>query len=136
MFCLDNHEPLTRQATERRAVTCLVFPNDVQDMKAVEAPPHEHGARRAHRVERVAGDDDGAVGLHGDRARDAARADRDERDAVAGKRGVERSGRRPPRQQMEGALPVKYLAAALAAALIVLLGACSDDDDDDGNSGE
>jgi pyruvate dehydrogenase (quinone) len=32
-----------RIATEHRTVTCLVFPNDVQDMEAVEAPPREHG---------------------------------------------------------------------------------------------
>jgi pyruvate dehydrogenase (quinone) len=32
-----------RIALEHRCVTCLIFPNDVQEMKAVEAPPHEHG---------------------------------------------------------------------------------------------
>ena len=32
-----------RIARDRRAVTCIVFPNDVQDMEAVEAPPHQHG---------------------------------------------------------------------------------------------
>jgi pyruvate dehydrogenase (quinone) len=32
-----------RIALDRRTVTCLIFPNDVQDMKAVEAPPHKHG---------------------------------------------------------------------------------------------
>ncbi|HWI37836.1 MAG TPA: thiamine pyrophosphate-requiring protein [Burkholderiales bacterium] len=32
-----------RIATEHRTVTCIVFPNDLQDMEAVEAPPHEHG---------------------------------------------------------------------------------------------
>jgi pyruvate dehydrogenase (quinone) len=32
-----------RIAMDRRTVTCLIFPNDVQDMKAVQAPPHKHG---------------------------------------------------------------------------------------------
>ena len=32
-----------RIAIERRTVTCVILPNDVQDMKAVETPPHEHG---------------------------------------------------------------------------------------------
>jgi pyruvate dehydrogenase (quinone) len=32
-----------RIALEHRTVTCLVFPNDVQDMKAVPTPPREHG---------------------------------------------------------------------------------------------
>jgi pyruvate dehydrogenase (quinone) len=32
-----------RIAMDRRSVTCLIFPNDVQDMKAVEAPPRKHG---------------------------------------------------------------------------------------------
>jgi pyruvate dehydrogenase (quinone) len=32
-----------RIAVEHRTVTCLVFPNDLQDMKAVEQPPREHG---------------------------------------------------------------------------------------------
>jgi pyruvate dehydrogenase (quinone) len=32
-----------RIATEHRTVTCLVFPNDLQDMKAVETPAREHG---------------------------------------------------------------------------------------------
>jgi len=32
-----------RIATEHRTVTCIVFPNDLQDMEAVEAPPREHG---------------------------------------------------------------------------------------------
>ena len=32
-----------RIAREHRTVTCLVFPNDVQDMKAVPTPPREHG---------------------------------------------------------------------------------------------
>lgn len=33
-----------RIAMERRAVTCVIFPNDVQDLPAVESPPREHGA--------------------------------------------------------------------------------------------
>ncbi|OZI22507.1 thiamine pyrophosphate-requiring protein [Bordetella genomosp. 7] len=32
-----------RIALERRAVTCLIVPNDVQDLPAVPAPPREHG---------------------------------------------------------------------------------------------
>ncbi|HEY0338697.1 MAG TPA: thiamine pyrophosphate-requiring protein, partial [Burkholderiales bacterium] len=32
-----------RIAREQRTVTCIIFPNDVQDMEAVETPPHEHG---------------------------------------------------------------------------------------------
>jgi pyruvate dehydrogenase (quinone) len=32
-----------RIARDRRTVTCVIFPNDVQDMDAVEAPPHKHG---------------------------------------------------------------------------------------------
>lgn len=32
-----------RIAMERRAVTCVILPNDVQDLPAVEVPPHEHG---------------------------------------------------------------------------------------------
>ena len=32
-----------RIAIEHRTVTCLIFPNDVQDMKAVPTPPREHG---------------------------------------------------------------------------------------------
>ncbi|KAG0775226.1 hypothetical protein G6F22_013460 [Rhizopus arrhizus] len=32
-----------RIAMERRGVTCLIFPNDVQDLEAVEAPPRQHG---------------------------------------------------------------------------------------------
>jgi pyruvate dehydrogenase (quinone) len=32
-----------RIALEHRTVTCIVFPNDVQDMKAVATPPREHG---------------------------------------------------------------------------------------------
>jgi pyruvate dehydrogenase (quinone) len=32
-----------RIALEHRTVTCIVFPNDVQDMKAVPTPPREHG---------------------------------------------------------------------------------------------
>src|SRR5438067_4128266 len=32
-----------RIALEHRTVTCLIFPNDVQDMKAVPMPPREHG---------------------------------------------------------------------------------------------
>ncbi len=32
-----------RIAMERRTVTCVILPNDVQDLPAVEAPPHEHG---------------------------------------------------------------------------------------------
>src|SRR5581483_6534617 len=32
-----------RIAREERTVTCIIFPNDIQDVKAVETPPHEHG---------------------------------------------------------------------------------------------
>ena len=32
-----------RIARDRRTVTCIVFPNDVQDMEAVERPPRKHG---------------------------------------------------------------------------------------------
>jgi pyruvate dehydrogenase (quinone) len=32
-----------RIAIEHRTVTCLIFPNDVQEMKAVPTPPREHG---------------------------------------------------------------------------------------------
>src|SRR3954451_19344542 len=32
-----------RIALEHRTVACIVFPNDVQDMKAVPTPPREHG---------------------------------------------------------------------------------------------
>lgn len=32
-----------RIAIERRTVTCVILPNDVQEMKAVETPPREHG---------------------------------------------------------------------------------------------
>lgn len=32
-----------RIALEHRTVTCLIFPNDVQEMEAVEKPPREHG---------------------------------------------------------------------------------------------
>jgi pyruvate dehydrogenase (quinone) len=32
-----------RIALEHRTVTCLIFPNDLQDMEAVETPPREHG---------------------------------------------------------------------------------------------
>lgn len=32
-----------RIALERRAVACIIVPNDVQDLPAVEQPPHEHG---------------------------------------------------------------------------------------------
>jgi pyruvate dehydrogenase (quinone) len=32
-----------RIALEQRTVTCIIFPNDVQDLKAVATPPHEHG---------------------------------------------------------------------------------------------
>ncbi len=32
-----------RIARERRTVTCIIFPNDVQDLPAVETPPREHG---------------------------------------------------------------------------------------------
>jgi pyruvate dehydrogenase (quinone) len=33
-----------RIARDQRTVTCLVFPNDVQTLDAVEAPPREHGS--------------------------------------------------------------------------------------------
>ncbi|MGZ5145999.1 MAG: thiamine pyrophosphate-requiring protein [Burkholderiales bacterium] len=32
-----------RIARDQRTVTCIIFPNDVQDLEAVETPPHEHG---------------------------------------------------------------------------------------------
>ena len=32
-----------RIAMERRSVTCVIFPNDVQDLPAVDAPPRAHG---------------------------------------------------------------------------------------------
>ena len=32
-----------RIARDQRAVTCIIIPNDVQDMPAVPTPPHEHG---------------------------------------------------------------------------------------------
>lgn len=32
-----------RIAREQRTVTCIIIPNDVQDLDAVETPPHEHG---------------------------------------------------------------------------------------------
>ena len=32
-----------RIAIEHRTVTCIIFPNDLQDMDAVEVPPREHG---------------------------------------------------------------------------------------------
>jgi pyruvate dehydrogenase (quinone) len=32
-----------RIARDQRTVTCIIFPNDVQDMPAVETPPREHG---------------------------------------------------------------------------------------------
>ena len=32
-----------RIALERRSVTCVIFPNDVQDLPAVPVPPREHG---------------------------------------------------------------------------------------------
>jgi pyruvate dehydrogenase (quinone) len=32
-----------RIARDERTVTCIIFPNDVQDMDAVEQPPREHG---------------------------------------------------------------------------------------------
>ena len=41
-----------RIAREHRTVTCLVFPNDVQDMKAVPTPPREHGTVRRGRPPR------------------------------------------------------------------------------------
>ncbi|HEY0858559.1 MAG TPA: thiamine pyrophosphate-requiring protein [Albitalea sp.] len=33
-----------RIARDRRCVTCVILPNDVQDLPAVETPPHEHGS--------------------------------------------------------------------------------------------
>ena len=35
-----------RIAMERRAVTCVILPNDVQDLPAVPVPPREHGTVR------------------------------------------------------------------------------------------
>jgi pyruvate dehydrogenase (quinone) len=32
-----------RIAMEARTVTCIIFPNDIQDLEAVEKPPREHG---------------------------------------------------------------------------------------------
>jgi len=32
-----------RIAREQRTVTCIIFPNDIQEMDAVETPPREHG---------------------------------------------------------------------------------------------
>jgi pyruvate dehydrogenase (quinone) len=32
-----------RIAQAERTVTCIIIPNDVQEMKAVESPPHKHG---------------------------------------------------------------------------------------------
>ncbi len=32
-----------RIARDQRAVTCVIFPNDLQEMKAIETPPREHG---------------------------------------------------------------------------------------------
>ncbi len=32
-----------RIALDRRTVTCIIFPNDVQDLKAVKQPSHKHG---------------------------------------------------------------------------------------------
>lgn len=32
-----------RIALEHRTVTCIIFPNDLQEMEAVETPPREHG---------------------------------------------------------------------------------------------
>jgi pyruvate dehydrogenase (quinone) len=32
-----------RTARDERTVTCIIFPNDVQEMEAVETPPREHG---------------------------------------------------------------------------------------------
>jgi pyruvate dehydrogenase (quinone) len=32
-----------RIAIERRTVTCVILPNDLQEMDAVEEPPREHG---------------------------------------------------------------------------------------------
>jgi pyruvate dehydrogenase (quinone) len=33
-----------RIARDERTVTCLIFPGDIQDMEAVEQPPHKHGS--------------------------------------------------------------------------------------------
>ncbi|RZI44029.1 thiamine pyrophosphate-requiring protein [Herbaspirillum sp. HC18] len=33
-----------RIARDQRTVTCIIFPNDVQEMDAVETPPREHGS--------------------------------------------------------------------------------------------
>src|SRR5690606_5745800 len=35
-----------RIAMERRSVTCIIVPNDVQDLPAVPTPPHKHGTVR------------------------------------------------------------------------------------------
>ncbi|MCW5626799.1 MAG: thiamine pyrophosphate-requiring protein, partial [Burkholderiales bacterium] len=32
-----------RTARDRRTVTCLILPNDVQELPAISVPPHEHG---------------------------------------------------------------------------------------------
>jgi pyruvate dehydrogenase (quinone) len=32
-----------RIALDQRTVTCIIFPNDVQDLEAVKAPPRKHG---------------------------------------------------------------------------------------------
>ena len=32
-----------RIARDQRSVSCIIFPNDIQDLPAVETPPHEHG---------------------------------------------------------------------------------------------
>jgi pyruvate dehydrogenase (quinone) len=32
-----------RIALHRRTVTCIIFPNDVQELEAVKTPPHKHG---------------------------------------------------------------------------------------------
>src|SRR3954467_2983699 len=32
-----------RIARDRRTVTCIIFPNDVQEVPAVEMPPRQHG---------------------------------------------------------------------------------------------
>ncbi len=36
-----------RIATERRTVTCIILPNDVQELDAVPTPPREHGSVRS-----------------------------------------------------------------------------------------
>jgi pyruvate dehydrogenase (quinone) len=36
-----------RIATERRTVTCIILPNDVQELAAVPTPPREHGSVRS-----------------------------------------------------------------------------------------